>query len=90
MSNNFFPSVHGLKFFSIRVHPPLYTFVQDIRLVHMKAKFSVRLDDSEIVLSEIIDNESWRIWPSNDDMLLKDKQVTSRRLGNGFVQMYIG
>ena len=56
----------------------------------MKAKFSVRLDDSEIVLSEIIDNESWRIWPSNDDMLLKDKQVTSRRLGNGFVQMYIG
>jgi phosphoribosylaminoimidazole carboxylase/phosphoribosylaminoimidazole-succinocarboxamide synthase len=50
----------------------------DYQLVDLKVEFGVITDDNHnksIVLADIIDNETWRLWPKSDRKLMVDKQI---------------
>ena len=48
--------------------------ISDIHLVDIKFELGFRSKDNLLVLSDVVDNDSWRIWPDGDPAKQLDKQ----------------
>ncbi|MGH7736305.1 MAG: phosphoribosylaminoimidazolesuccinocarboxamide synthase [Candidatus Tyrphobacter sp.] len=51
---------------------------RDVALVDLKIEFGRQTDPAsaaEVIVADVVDNDSWRIWPHGDESAMLDKQI---------------
>lgn len=48
---------------------------QNVTLVDLKCEYGYTENNNKLVLGDVVDNDSWRIWPKGDKKQMKDKEV---------------
>lgn len=48
----------------------------NVTILHLQIEFGVNVTTKEVVLADVIDNDSWRLWPAGDRSQQKDKQAS--------------
>jgi len=46
----------------------------DVKLIDLKIEFG-RTEDNRLIIADVIDNDSWRLWPGGDKTRQLDKQI---------------
>lgn len=71
MTVKFFETI-AISVFKILRHA---WFKQNVVLVDLKIELGQHVDNHKLLVADVVDNDSWRIWPGGDKGKMKDKQV---------------
>ena len=72
---------HELKYIKEKLMLPTFTILEqawqqfDVSLIDLKIEIGYNKKTKELLVADVIDNDSWRLWPHGDPKQQLDKQA---------------
>ena len=69
--------IQNIRKLAVEIFRPLEKAWKDlgVRLVDLKIEMGFDVETGDLLVADVIDNDSWRIWPQGDKSQMKDKEV---------------